>query len=79
MRTQIALDDEVHARVRQKAADLGLTMAEYIRQLVHRDLDGPEPVTDPSAIFALGASGGSDIANEREAVEDAFVKMQNPH
>ncbi|MFV0523455.1 MAG: CopG family transcriptional regulator [Acidimicrobiales bacterium] len=77
MRTQIALDDEVHARVRQKAADLGVTMAEYIRQLVHRDLDGPEPATDPSVIFALGGSGGSDIASDRSAAQDAFADIWN--
>lgn len=73
MRTQIALDDAVHARVRSKASELGLTMAEYIRRLIERDLEGAQPAADPSAIFALGRSGGSDIANEPSAIADAFA------
>lgn len=77
MRTQIALDDSVHARVRQKASELGVTMAEYIRRLIERDLDGPEPAMDPATIFALGGSGGSDIANEPSAVTDAFARLRD--
>lgn len=77
MRTQIALDDHVHARVRQKAAELGITMAEYIRRLIDRDLNEPEPAADPSSIFALGRSGGSDIANEPHAVAEAINSMRS--
>lgn len=67
MRTQIALDPEQHAKVKKKAADLGITMAEYIRRLVDRDLAAPDPAADPTPIFGLGRSGGSDIARERKA------------
>ncbi|MDE0603434.1 MAG: hypothetical protein OXI18_03430 [bacterium] len=74
MRTQIALEPEQHAGVKRKAAELGISMAEYIRRLVERDLSAPRPQADISDIFALGGSGGSDIASERhtavgEAVE----------
>ncbi len=65
MRTQIALSPEQHARVRQKAAALGITMAEYIRRLVDRDLSTAGPQADPGAIIAIGRSGGSDIASDR--------------
>ena len=72
MRTQIALEPEQHAGVKRKAADLGISMAEYIRQLIERDLAAPKPQADISVIFALGDSGGSDIATERHtAVADA--------
>lgn len=64
MRTQIALDAEQHAKIKQKAASLGVTMAEYIRRLVDRDLNDVAPRADPAAIFSLGRSGGSDIARE---------------
>jgi hypothetical protein len=67
MRTQIDLRPEQHARAKAKAAALGITLAEYLRRLVDRDLHELEPVSDPSAIFALGNSGGSDIANEINA------------
>ncbi|MGA7270195.1 MAG: ribbon-helix-helix protein, CopG family [Acidimicrobiia bacterium] len=67
MRTQIALDAEQHARVKQKAARMGITMAEYIRRLVARDLDSVSPEADPDSIIGIGSSGGSDIAAEGKA------------
>lgn len=75
MRTQIALDPEQHARVKEKAASLGITMAEYIRRLVDDDLAGVEPAASPSAIIGIGGSGGSDIAREgKRAVADAVAR-----
>ena len=65
MRTQIALDAEQHAVVKRKAADLGISMAEYIRRLVDRDLQQAGPRADISDIFGIGDSGGSDIAVDR--------------
>lgn len=67
MRTQIALEAEQHALVRQKAASLGITMAEYIRRLVDRDLGRGGTDADVAAIIGIGRSGGSDIAAEGQA------------
>ena len=67
MRTQIALEAEQHALVKQKAASLGITMAEYIRRLVDQDLAGTSTNADVSAIVGIGRSGGSDIATEGHA------------
>ena len=72
MRTQIALDDQQHARVKRTASELGLTMAEYIRVLVDRDLGDDSTNAEVSAIFGIGRSDGSDIANEPAAVRDAI-------
>ena len=66
MRTQIDLESEQHALVKRKAADLGISMAEYIRRLVERDLGQAGPSSDISAIFGIGDSGGSDIAVDRK-------------
>lgn len=68
MRTQIAMEPEQHAQVKQKAAALGITMAEYIRRLVDRDLGTSTTSADVSAIIGIGRSGGSDIASEGTAV-----------
>ena len=74
MRTQIDLESEQHALVKRKAADLGISMAEYIRRLVERDLAQTGPRSDISAIFGLGDSGGSDIAVYRkEATAEAIA------
>lgn len=73
MRTQIALEPEQHAGVKRKAAELGISMAEYIRRLIESDLDAPATRADISAVFALGDSGGSDIASEgQSAISEAF-------
>ena len=76
-RTQITLPPEDHRRARARAAELGISLAEYVRRLVARDLDRPAPRADISAIFNLGHSGGSDIARFKdeyigEAVEAEY-------
>lgn len=78
MRTQIALDPEQHANVKMKAASLGITMAEYIRRLIDRDLATVAPVADPATIFGLGNSGGSDIAGTgKAAVAEAVTSRRS--
>jgi len=67
MRTQISLDAEQHAAAKRKAAALGISMAEYIRQLVDRDHQRGTVDADVSAIIGIGRSGGSDIASDRAA------------
>ena len=75
MRTQIALSQEQHARVKQKAAALGITMAEYIRRLVDRDLEPTDTLADPAWIIGIGRSGRSDIASEgKDAVAAAIAE-----
>lgn len=72
-RTQVSLDHELHRKAKDRAARLGLSLAEYFRRLVERDLDHPRPQADPSAVFALGASGGSNVARRKdEYVADAI-------
>lgn len=68
-RTQISLDPELHRRARERAAALGVSLAEYVRRLLARDLDSPGAGADPSVVFDLGDSGGSDVAR----FEDAYV------
>jgi hypothetical protein len=67
-RTQITLDPETQRRARKRAAELGISFAEYIRQLVARDLGEPRQQVHPSAVFNLGNSGGADIAREKDAL-----------
>jgi len=53
-------------QARARAEELGISLAEYVRRLVARDLGEPEPRTDPSVVFALGDSGRSDIARDKD-------------
>ena len=79
MRIQIALEAEQLAKVKRNAADLGISMAEYIRSLIDRDLAVSQTHADISAVFGLGSSGGSDIAAEgksgiSEAIETDWTR-----
>ncbi|MGA2571774.1 MAG: hypothetical protein ABSF23_14755 [Terracidiphilus sp.] len=72
-RAQITLEPEFQRRARQRASDLGVSFAAYIRGLVVRDLSHPKTVAGIESIFDLASSGGSDIAKEKHSmVEEAF-------
>lgn len=76
-RTQITLDPEIQRRARQRASDLGVSLAEYVRRLVARDLGSGAMKADPTLVFDLGASGGSDIAKQKDAmIAEAFAASQ---
>ena len=67
-RMQVTLDDDEHRRARQRAAAAGVSLAQYIRQLVAADAaDGVEPARPPvDDVFDLGDSGGSDISRHKD-------------
>ena len=66
VRTQITLDPEIQRRARQRASDLGISLAEYVRRLVVRDLGSASIQADPALVFDLGRSSGSDIARNKD-------------
>ena len=65
-RTQITLDRNLLRRAREKASQLGISLAEYLRRLVAADLQGPRPTADPSMVFDLGSSGASNVAADKD-------------
>jgi hypothetical protein len=67
-RTQITLTPEMQRRARQRAGDLGVSLAEYVRRLLARDLGGIQAKAAPVCVFDLGSSGGSDIARNKSAM-----------
>ena len=73
-RTQITLEREIHKRARQRASELGVSLAEYFRRLVQKDLGTPHKKADVTSIFNLGDGGrDSNIAdNKDEMIADAF-------
>jgi len=76
-RTQITLDRELHRRARAKAAELGVSLAEYVRRLVTADLTEERPRVGVESIFGLGDSGGSDIARHKdEYVGEAVAALR---
>jgi hypothetical protein len=75
-RTQITLAPEMQRRARQRASDLGVSLAEYLRRLLARDLGSIQAKADPVCVFDLGSSGGSDIAKNKSAmIAEAFAPV----
>lgn len=75
-RVQVSLSPEEHRRAKQRAAELGISFAAYMRRLVASDLGEASATGDVHALFDLGESDDSDIARHKhryvgEAVEAA--------
>lgn len=65
-RTQISLPPEDHRRARARASDLGVSLAEYIRRLVAKDLYSGRETAPVDALFDLGSStDGSDVSTHK--------------
>jgi hypothetical protein len=78
VRTQITLGSELQKRARKRASEIGVSFAEYVRQVVERDLTRPGKKTDVSQIFNLGTSGGARIAKHKQSmIAEAFAAMRN--
>jgi hypothetical protein len=77
VRTQIGLSAEDHRRAKRRAAELDISLAEYIRRLVARDLGEPRSDASPELLFNLGRSEGSDIARHKdEYIGDAIESLR---
>ncbi len=57
---------------------MGISLAEYVRRLVAEHLGDKPPPSDPSTVFNLGSSGGSDIAGEKDAVLGKAMLGERP-
>jgi hypothetical protein len=81
-RTQITLAPEIHRRARRRASDMGVSLAEYFRRLVQKDLGTQPNTADVTRIFDLGRSAGvSNIAKHKdrmitEAIQADFEKSR---
>ncbi len=74
-RTQITLESEMQRRARHRASELGVSLAEYLRRLVARDLIRPKAAIQVDRIFDLGNSGGSDIAKDKDSMIAESMKV----
>ena len=72
----IVLPDHHHAEAKRRAARDGISLSEYIRRLVARDLEPEAPAGDPSTIFGLFNSSGSRIADGKQAMISEAIDRQ---
>ncbi len=72
-RTQVSLTAEQLRSAKLRAASRGISLAEYVRRLVAEDLHGVRRVSDPTALFDLGDSDGSNVAQEKDSYVAAAI------
>ena len=73
-RTQIKLDPEVQRQAQAKAAELGISFAEYIRRLVSQDLGEPKRRAHISVLFDLVDEGPpTNVARDKHKMLDEAV------
>ncbi|MBV8509897.1 MAG: hypothetical protein JOZ94_03255 [Xanthobacteraceae bacterium] len=61
------MDPETQRRAQGKAAELGISFAEYVRRLIASDLGQPQQKADVSIIFDLIDEGPpTDIARDKD-------------
>jgi hypothetical protein len=76
-RMKISLPPEQQQRARARAAELGISFAEYVRRLVASDLGDTPTGGGIGAIFNLGDSGGSSIAKHKDEYVSQAVEAEN--
>ena len=77
VRTQITLEREMQKRARRRASEIGVSLAEYVRRLLARDLGRAEAQAHVTAVFDLGSSGGSNVARDKQAmIAEAFASTR---
>jgi hypothetical protein len=65
-RTQITMDPEMQRQAQAKAAELGISFAEYVRRLVAEDIGESKPKADISIMFDLIDEGPpTNIARDK--------------
>ncbi|HJR92168.1 MAG TPA: hypothetical protein VJ938_07000 [Acidimicrobiia bacterium] len=72
-RSQITLESSLARRAKQRARDMGISFAEYVRRLIDQDLSGDSVRPRLDDLIGAGDSGGSDVAlHEDEYLNEAF-------
>jgi hypothetical protein len=77
IRAQITLDPELQRRAHAKAAELGISFAEYVRRLLTDDLGPQKPKVDISMVFNLIDEGReTNIASDKDKMigEDNYLR-----
>jgi hypothetical protein len=65
------MDPQLQRRAQARAAELGISFAEYVRRLVAEDIGEPKPRADIASVFDLGSSGEpTDVARDKDRMID---------
>ena len=62
------MPDYIHAKAKQRAADLGISFAEFARRLFEKELDAPTPQGDIDSICGMVSGAPVDMANDGKQI-----------
>ena len=80
VRTQVTLDPELQRRAHARAAELGISFAEYMRRLVSNDLGEPKRKSHVSEIFDLVKDGPvTNVARDKDKMIGDAVWQEYLH
>ncbi len=68
MRTIITLPDQMHALAKQRAAELGISFAEFARRLFEKELDASAPQGDLESICGMVQGTPFDMTQEGHSI-----------
>jgi hypothetical protein len=73
------MEPDLQRRAQAKAAELGLSFAEYVRRVIAHDLGEPKHRADISLLFDLGASPEpTDIARDKDRKPTSRSLRESP-
>jgi hypothetical protein len=76
-RTQITLDPDTQRRAHAKAAELGISFAEYVRRLIARDQHEAKGEFDISVMFDLVDEGrATNIARDKDKMVNEAIEHE---
>ena len=76
VRTIITLPDHVHAQAKQRAAELGISLAEFARRLFEKELATAMPQGDIDSICGMVEGTPFDMARDgRRIIEEATSRL----
>ena len=80
VRIQTRIDPEMRRRAQARAAELGISFAEYIRRLLAQDLGETKRKVDIFAVFDLVDEGPqTNIAGDKDKMIGGAVWQQHLH
>ena len=68
MRTIITMPDHLHAQAKRRAAELGISFAEFARRLFEKELSLPAPQGDIDSICGMVTGTPVDMASDGERI-----------
>jgi hypothetical protein len=77
-RTQITIDPDMQRRAHARAAELGISFAEYVRRLLAHDLGEAKREADVSVVFDLIDEGPrTNIARDKDKMIGEAVRQEH--